>query len=57
MNNTVDIDTLYFPQFIAPYIGISKERIGFLKRKGCPFFGRKTTIRWVRAFIEENSIS
>lgn len=46
-----DLDRLEFPCDIAHIIGLSKNEIAFLKRKGCPFFGRKTTIRWVRDFI------
>ena len=47
----IDEDTLHFPKDISCIIGLTKERINFLKKKGCPFFGRKTTIRWVRDFI------
>jgi len=46
-----DFDTLRFPSEIEEVIGLSRNEIGFLKKKGCPFFGRKTTIRWVREFI------
>ncbi len=47
----LDPDRLGFPCDLAPVIGLSKNEIAFLKRKGCPFFGRKTTVRWVRDFI------
>ena len=46
-----DPDKLAFPCDLADVIGLSKNEIAFLKRKGCPFFGRKTTVRWVRDFI------
>ena len=46
-----DQDKLEFPCDLAEVIGLSKNEIAFLKRKGCPFFGRKTTVRWVREFI------
>ena len=46
-----DIDRLNFPSEICSAIGLSKNEIAFMKRQGCPFYGRKTTIRWVRAFI------
>jgi len=46
-----DIDRLYFPSEMCSVIGLSKNEIAFMKRQGCPFYGRKTTIRWVRAFI------
>ena len=46
-----DIDKLYFPNEITEDIGLSINEITFLKKKGCHFYGRKTTIRWVRVFI------
>lgn len=46
-----DKDKLYFPAEIAAVIGLSVNEIGHLKKLGCPFHGRKTTIRWVRSFI------
>ena len=52
---TYDPDILAFPCDIAPVIGLSKNEIAFLKRKGCPFFGRKTTVRWVREFIAKEA--
>jgi hypothetical protein len=47
----LDIEKLQFPQDIAGIIGLRKERINWMKRKGCPFLGRKTCVRWVREFI------
>jgi len=46
-----DIDTLYFPNEITNEIGLSINEITHLKKRGCPFHGRKTTIRWVRIFL------
>lgn len=46
-----DIDTLFYPIDISKEIGISSTHINALKRHGCKFFGRKTTIRWVREHI------
>lgn len=46
-----DIDRLHFPAEIAEVIGLCVNEIAFLKKKGCPFHGRKTTVRWVRNFI------
>ena len=46
-----DFDTLRFPNEIEEVIGLSRNEICYLKKKGCPFYGRKTTIRWVREFI------
>jgi hypothetical protein len=46
-----DIDTLYFPKEISDDVGLSINEITYLKQKGCPFYGRKTTIRWVRHFL------
>jgi hypothetical protein len=50
-----DPDRLAFPQEIASVIGLRKEQINFMKRLGCPFYGRKTTIRWVRNFIAKEA--
>ena len=47
----IDIDRLEFPQAIAKIIGLRKETINFWKKRGCPFVGRKTTVRWVRQFM------
>lgn len=47
----IDADKLYFPSEIAEVIGLSVNELGYLKKKGCPFHGRKTTVRWVRGFI------
>jgi hypothetical protein len=48
----LDPETLYFPQEIAPKIGVRKETINFWRTKGCKFVGRKTKIRWVHEFEE-----
>jgi len=55
MQMTIDIDRLEYPKDIVEVIGLQKEQINFLKRKGCPFFGRKTTIRWVRSFLAKQA--
>jgi hypothetical protein len=47
----MDQDRLYFPCEIAEVIGLSLREIAYMKAKGCPFYGRKTTVRWVRDFI------
>lgn len=44
-------DTLQYPAKIVKEVGLSVGEINALKQKGCPFFGRKTTLRVVRAFI------
>ena len=51
----IDIDRLAFPKEIAPIIGVRKESISFWKKKGCQFVGRKTSIRWVRNYLEKIS--
>ena len=43
--------TLQFPNEMVEIIGLSKNEIAFLKKKGCPFHGRKTCIAWVRDFL------
>lgn len=45
------LDTYYFPSEIAEEIGFSPNYINNLKRWGCHFHGRKTTIRHVREFL------
>jgi hypothetical protein len=55
-NAPKDIDTLYFPSQITEEIGLSKGRINFLRNLGCRFFGRKTTIRWVREFLSSRAM-
>jgi hypothetical protein len=54
---SIDIDRLAFPQEIAHIIGLSKERINWMKRQGCRFYRRKTCIRWVREFINEQAVA
>jgi len=51
----MDPDKLYFPREIQSVVGLCKNEISYLKQKGCPFFGRKTTIRWVRDFIAKEA--
>ncbi len=51
MSEALDIDKLFFPSEIQGVIGLCVNEINFLKKRGCRFFGRKTTIRWVREFI------
>jgi hypothetical protein len=53
----IDVDRLAFPQEIAHIIGLSKERINWMKRQGCRFYRRKTCIRWVREFINEQAVA
>jgi hypothetical protein len=48
-------DTLYFPCEITHEIGLSKNEISFLKKKGCQFHNRKTTINWVRSFLGQRA--
>ena len=51
MNVLTDDDTLVFPCDITERIGMSKNEINALKSKGCPFFGKKTTVNIVRSFV------
>lgn len=44
-------ETFQYPAKIAEEIGLSANEINALKRQGCPFRGRKTSVRLVRAFI------
>ena len=47
----IDPDRLEWPKKLAPYVGLHTNQIQFLKSKGCPFYGRKTTLNWVRQFL------
>jgi len=51
---TIDPDKLEFPKDLAPSVGLQSTQISFMKRQGCKFYGRKTTLRWVREFIAAN---
>ncbi len=51
----IDPDRLEYPAKIADVIGLSTNEIAFLKKEGCPFYGRKTTVAWVRAFIAQKA--
>lgn len=47
--------TLYFPVELVDTIGLSKNEIAFLKKKGCPFHGKKTCVAWVRDFLAKSA--
>lgn len=42
---------LHFPVELVDTIGLSKNEIAFLKKRGCPFHGKKTCVAWVRDFL------
>lgn len=44
-------DRLYFPLDLTRAVGLGHREMKTLKSRGCKFFGRKTTLRWVREFI------
>jgi hypothetical protein len=48
-------DTLQYPKHIAKEIGLCVNEINALKNKGCPFYGNKTCVRWVRAFLAKTT--
>lgn len=45
-------ETLQYPAKIAEEIGLAKNEINALKRKGCRYYGRKTCITWVREYLD-----
>lgn len=49
--NSTDDETLQYPAKIANQIGLSKNEINAMKRQGCPFRGRKTSVKLVRAYL------
>lgn len=52
---SIDDETLRFPKFLAKQIGMGVNEISALRGLGCPFYGRKTSIRWVRLFLDKVS--
>ncbi len=54
-HSVIDPDTLHYPRQLCAAIGLGVNQINALKRLGCPFFGRKTTLRWVRVFLAERA--
>ncbi len=51
----IDPDKLEFPVYLADIIGLRKETISYWKKLGCKFVGRKTTVRWVRQYMDSIS--
>lgn len=51
---TIDPDKLEFPKALASIVGLQSTQISNMKRRGCKFYGKKTTLRWVREFIADN---
>jgi hypothetical protein len=51
----MDDQTLKFPAHIAKQIGLSANEISWLRKLGCPFHGRKTSVRWVRLYLDRTS--
>ena len=49
--SALGLDTLAFPKELAGEIGYSAWSIGVMKKAGCQFCGRKSTIRWIREFV------
>lgn len=45
--------TLRYPSEIAKEIGLSSAEINAMKGKGCPFYGRKTSVRWVNLYLDQ----
>lgn len=51
----MDDETLQFPAKIAEKIGLATNEINAMKRLGCPFYGRKTCVAWVRAWLAQQA--
>jgi hypothetical protein len=47
----VNDETLRYPVEMTAEIGLNVNEINRLKDKGCPFYGKKTSVRIVRAFL------
>lgn len=50
-----DPEKLFYPSQLSPHVGLSGDEVAALRRRGCPFFGRKTCLAWVRDFISRES--
>lgn len=50
-----DDATLEYPGKIAGRIGLGVNEVNNLKRLGCPFYGRKTCVKWVRAWLAKHT--
>lgn len=48
-------DALQFPCELAKHFNASTNYIANLKRLGCTFMGRRSSVRWVREFMESVS--
>lgn len=48
-----DDATLEYPGKIAAVIGLSPNQVNAFKKHGCRFFGRKTSVRWVREYLNK----
>lgn len=46
-------ETLRYPTEMTGEIGLNVNEINSLKKKGCPFYGKKTSVKWVRLFLEK----
>lgn len=48
-------ETLRYPKEIAKEIGLGVNEVNALKRLGCPFYGRKTCVKWVRTWLAQQA--
>ena len=48
-------EKLQFPAHIAKEIGLGVNELAALRRLGCPFYGKKPRVRWVRVFLDRTS--
>lgn len=48
-----DAETLQYPAKIAPILGMHKNEVNALRKKGCRFYGRKTSLAWVREYLRQ----
>ena len=53
----IDPEKLEFPKHLAPYVGLSRERVSWMKHQGCKYFGRKTKLRWIKEFLEVEAVA
>ena len=47
------IEKLFFPKELVSEIGMCKQQIAYLRHRGCRFYGRKTSVKWIREFLNE----
>ena len=46
-----DPDRLDYPTNLTDIVGLGVNEINFMKKKGCRFYGQKTSVTWIREYL------